>query len=278
MKIHAIQTGTVQVKINQQRGKGKGIMRLLNVLYGKAWSDPLPIYAWLIEHPEKLILVDTGETHRVHRPGYFADWHPYFRRAVKFEVKAEDEIDQQLTKLGFKAEDVDIVVLTHLHTDHAGGLHHFPQAAVYTTEAEYNQAKGFKGIINGYPSDRWPEWFTPTFIRPIEDHQAPFPKVEYLTKATDIMIVPTPGHTPHHVSVLAVTDDISYFIAGDTSYTQALFEEGVHDGVTANLTQADETFAAIKAYAALHATVYLPSHDPEAKQRLENNIVLSANA
>lgn len=45
----------------------------------RRWTDPLPIYAWLIEHPEGLIVVDTGETAEVNDPGYFPRWHPYFR-------------------------------------------------------------------------------------------------------------------------------------------------------------------------------------------------------
>ena len=41
------------------------------------WTDPMPIYAWLIEHPEGLIVVDTGESARVNEPGYPPRWHPY---------------------------------------------------------------------------------------------------------------------------------------------------------------------------------------------------------
>lgn len=65
MKVHAIQTGTVAVRPRQQRGEGRGAARLARVLMDRSWTDPLPIYAWLIEHPEGLIVVDTGETARV---------------------------------------------------------------------------------------------------------------------------------------------------------------------------------------------------------------------
>lgn len=41
MKIHAIQTGTVQVKKNQVVGKGSGIGRLLNMVFGREWVTPV---------------------------------------------------------------------------------------------------------------------------------------------------------------------------------------------------------------------------------------------
>src|SRR5271165_927808 len=78
LKVHAIQTGTVAVKTRQQQGVGHGQARLARTLADRQWTDPLPIFAWLIEHPEGLIVVDTGETSHVTDRGYFPWWQPYF--------------------------------------------------------------------------------------------------------------------------------------------------------------------------------------------------------
>jgi hypothetical protein len=51
MRIHAIQTGTVAIKKRQRQGEGKGLVRLKNTMLDTEWTDPLPIYAWVIEHP-----------------------------------------------------------------------------------------------------------------------------------------------------------------------------------------------------------------------------------
>jgi N-acyl homoserine lactone hydrolase len=51
-------------------------------------------------------------------------WHPFYRRAARFSVQPEEEIGPQLRALGIAARDVRQVVITHLHTDHAGGLVH----------------------------------------------------------------------------------------------------------------------------------------------------------
>ncbi|MBZ0299172.1 MAG: N-acyl homoserine lactonase family protein, partial [Anaerolineae bacterium] len=78
MNIHAIQTGTVQVKTRQRAGSGSGPLRLIHTLLDPNWTKPLPIYAWVIEHPEGVIVVDAGESARTAQPGYFPRWHPYY--------------------------------------------------------------------------------------------------------------------------------------------------------------------------------------------------------
>jgi len=46
IRIHAIRTGSVAVKENQRVGKGAGqVGRQINILAGKEWTEPLPIYA-----------------------------------------------------------------------------------------------------------------------------------------------------------------------------------------------------------------------------------------
>jgi N-acyl homoserine lactone hydrolase len=100
MRIHAIQTGTVAITQNWRRGKGYGSIRRLNTLLDRRWTEPLPIYAWVVEHPEGVIVVDTGETASASQPGYFPGWQPYFRFAVKEWVRPEEEIGPQLRALG----------------------------------------------------------------------------------------------------------------------------------------------------------------------------------
>ena len=70
MKIHGLQTGTVRVKASQQVGRGRGSIRQLNILLDRAWTEPLPIFAWVIETNEGVIVVDTGETARTSEPRY----------------------------------------------------------------------------------------------------------------------------------------------------------------------------------------------------------------
>jgi len=276
MKIHAIQTGTVEIKKNQFAGKGNGFMRLVNVLFGKEWLQPaVPIYSWVIEHDEGVIVVDTGETSRTSEAGYFPRWHPYYNLAVRFHVKPEEEIGAQLKQKGINSKDVKKVILTHMHTDHAGGLHDFPNSVIHVNMPEYNRTRGFQGQIDGYPSQRFPKWLSP---QPIEFDSGAFGSFDRswnVTSKGDVKVVPTYGHTPAHVSVVVKMEDVYCFLAGDTSYSEQNLLDKVADGVSPDPSQAIDTMQNILNFASQHPTVYLPTHDPNSEKRLKNKTTLS---
>ena len=278
MRIHAIQTGTVAITENWRRGKGHGAMRQVNTLLDRRWTEPLPIYAWVIEHPEGVIVVDTGETARATQPGYFPAWHPFFRFAVREWVRPEDEIGPQLRALGITPRDVRWLVMTHLHTDHAGGLAYFSGTDILVSRTEYAAARGARGRIKGYPSNRWPDWFAPHLVDFDDRPYGPFARSLSLTKAGDVVLVPTPGHTRGHLSVVVNDDNHAVFLAGDTSYTERSLVEQIPDGVGPDEAREIETHRRILQLARSVPTIYLPTHDPDSARRLTGRQVISADA
>src|SRR6266852_3258990 len=64
--------------------------------------------------------------------------------------------------------------------------------------------------------------------------------------------------------------EITYFLAGDTSYNEELMLAGKLDGVSANEQVTSATLAAIRRFTQSRPTVYLPTHDPGAAERLAN--------
>jgi N-acyl homoserine lactone hydrolase len=268
MKIHAIQTGTVALTKSWREGHGNGRARLVNTLLDREWTEPLPIFAFAIEHPEGVIVVDTGETALASDPGYFPRWQPFFRFAVRESIEPEQEIGPQLTQLGIGPKDVRLVVMTHMHTDHAGGLHHFPDTQILVTRREVDYAAGLRGRVRGYPSNRWPSWFDPTPLELEPTPLAQFPQSLRLTAAGDVTVVPLPGHSPGHVGVLVEEGDHTVVLAGDSSYTEELMLRGSIDGVGPDPAAQRQTHARIRAYAEAQPTVYLVTHDPGVPDRL----------
>jgi N-acyl homoserine lactone hydrolase len=278
MKIHAIQTGTVAVTTAWREGVGHGRRRLLHTILDRHWTEPLPIYAFAIEHPEGVIVVDTGEGAGASKPGYFPRWHPG-ARAFREWVEPEQEIGPQLERLGIRPTDVRWLVMTHLHTDHAGGLHQFPDNEVLVTRAELEFGSGLPGRLRGYVANKhWPTCFNPTVLELEPEPYGPFPQSLRLTEAGDVTLVPLPGHTPGQIGVLVDEGDQTVFLAGDSSYTQELMLRGKVDGVGSDDEAERLTHERIRAYAAANPTVYLVAHDPDTGARLAERRLLYPTA
>jgi N-acyl homoserine lactone hydrolase len=274
MKIHALQTGTVTVTTAWREGVGHGRRRLAHTILDRQWTEPLPIYAFAIEHPEGVIIVDTGESARASQPGYFPRWHPGVR-AFRERVEPEQEIGPQLRRLGIRPADIRWVVLTHLHTDHAGGLHHFPDNEILVTGTELEFASGRRGRLRGYVANtHWPAWFKPTELELEPQPLGPFPRSLRLTESGDVTLVPVPGHTPGQIGVLIDEGDHTVFLAGDSSYTQDLMLRGKADGIGADDEGERLTHDRIRAYVAAHPTVYVVAHDPGSEARLAERRVV----
>lgn len=273
MKIHRIETGRVRIKENQiTRTKGN-LPPMITVLFGKKWAEWVPIYAWVIDHEEGVIVVDTGETYKTSIKGYLPAWHPYYALAVEFDVKPEDEIGPQLQRMGIDpTTDVSKVIMTHMHTDHAGGLHHFPNSEIIIDKNEYYSAKGIQGMMAGYLPHRWPKWLNPTLIDIPLNFYHTFNKSMPLTTDGKIMIVATPGHVANHLSVIVEDGGMYYFLAGDTSYTQENLIKEIPDGVGTN--ESLTTLKNIMSFSKLNPTIYLPSHDPLVPERMNNKEIV----
>lgn len=264
MKVHAIQTGSVRIKTAQVEGRGHG---LVSILADRNWTDWLPTFAWAIEHPEGVIVVDTGQSRHL-LDGYGRSLHPFFRWEVMFRIEPEQEIGPQLLALGIGPRDVQRVVLTHLHMDHDAGLAHFPHSEVLAARGEIAKASGLPGMIRGYLPQRWPAGFDPVPLDLDDGLFGPFAASKRLTKAGDVIAVATPGHTADHLSVLVEDGDAALLLAGDTSYNEALMLAGKVDGVGSDAKVSAATLAAIQTFARERPTIYLPTHDPESAARL----------
>jgi N-acyl homoserine lactone hydrolase len=265
MRVHAIQTGRVRIKQAQIAGRGHGLWRQLQPILSREWADWSPTYAWAIEHPEGVIVVDTGAaTHLKSLPR----WHPFFQLSARFDIEPEQEVGPQLRSLGIEARDVKTVVLTHLHIDHDGGLAHFPHSRILVDRDELARTAGIGGMLQGYLPNRWPSWFDPQPLSWETIPYGPFARSARITNAGDVVAVPTSGHTPSHVSVIVRDGGEQIVIAGDASYLESTMLSGTIDGISPDEAVAKATLTGLCALCAEHPTIYLPTHDPNSAARL----------
>lgn len=268
VKVHALCTGTVAVKTAFRTKRGSSEIAKLNILFDRHFTSYLPIWVWVIEHPEGLIVIDTGENAGVKNlDKYLANESWYmryqFKHAAKFNIAEENELNQQFEKINLKLDAVNLVVLTHLHLDHTDGLKFFPGKEIIVNDYE------FKHPSSNLPST-YPRWFRPNRVIYKKDKIEIFDEAYSITSGEDLLYVPTPGHTPGHSSVIFKTDDFDIVFAGDISYNQGQVLRNELAGINADFKKSKETYNKVLTYAKTRKTIYLPTHDENAGTRLFN--------
>lgn len=167
-----------------------------------------PILGHAIEHPDGVIVVDTGP-----RAG-----HPVIDELYEPEVVS---LVDALNRAGIDERDVVAIVLSHLHFDHCGQHHLLASTPVWTTAAEVEAA--------GEPGYTVPEWAA------IEADRLRI-GADGEEVAEGVRVLHTPGHTPGHQSVAVDGLVGTELLVGQACYSCAEFEDGglaeadLHDG------------------------------------------------
>ena len=166
-------------------------------------------HTWLLRTQKHVILVDTcigNHKARPNSPGFDNLEQPYLER---------------LAQAGFKPEDVDFVLCTHLHVDHVGWntqlrdgrwVPTFPNAKVLCSKAELASAEAKAKANRPGDDDRavWQDSLLPVLeagqLLAVEGRHA----IE-----DGLLVDPTPGHTPGHVVLRAESAGERMLFAGD---------------------------------------------------------------
>ena len=191
----------------------------------------VPIVAFLVEHPTAgAILIDTG----LH-PSVAVDPKQNLGRAAArvfsgLRMEQDDAVSAQLRRGGIEPGDVRLVVMTHLHIDHASAISEFPEAAFVLTEREWHAAAEPRGWLRGYRRQQFDHAFDYRlldFDARAVDSYATFGRSLDLLGDGSIRAVYTPGHTHGHMSVVLRLREREALVAGDAIYTRRTLEDGV---------------------------------------------------
>ncbi|MFK7753382.1 MAG: MBL fold metallo-hydrolase [Sedimentitalea sp.] len=264
IRLHMFQTGWVAVKQEHRSFSSPGTLRLPAIIASAMWTEWLPITAYVIEHPEGLNVVDTGETAQISNPNYAA-CDPiaglFYRKNLKFLVEPKDEIGPQMARAGMSADRVRNVVMTHLHSDHMCGMGFFPKARFWISA----------GAVAGHSGALMCRIPAELNIKPVHQTERAigvFAQSMPLTKDGTLSLVPTPGHANGHQSVLIQDQGTSLCLVGDAAFTVGQIQDGTVAGIVENHRAALDSAMLLKLQMKHFQTVMLPTHDPGNVARL----------
>jgi glyoxylase-like metal-dependent hydrolase (beta-lactamase superfamily II) len=169
----------------------------------------------LVEHERGLVLIDNGAGNKENQK--FHDIYGVENAGAGGRTLLEDGFGA----LGVKPDDVALMIDTHLHFDHAGGNTFvdgggvvrptFPNARYVVQRGEYEWAT--------HTNERTAASYFPHNFEPIVTAGL----YDFVNGETEvwpgIRLIPTPGHTPHHQSVLLESDGAKAFYPADLSPT-----------------------------------------------------------
>jgi glyoxylase-like metal-dependent hydrolase (beta-lactamase superfamily II) len=213
MKVHHLDCGTLCPGV-QRWVNGEGSLRE---------RGRLVCHCLLVESPHGLVLVETGIGKAdIEQPA--AQLGGFFLRTSRPRLDPQQTAIAHVERLGFSARDVQHIVLTHAHLDHAGGIADFPHAAVHVYAPEqravaspvtYFERRSYRRLQFAH-GPRWAP-HEPAGER-FFGFDAALPIAEL---GSDIALIPLPGHTRGHAAV-AVRGPAGYLLhAGDAYFHHA---------------------------------------------------------
>lgn len=162
-------------------------------------------------------------------------------------------LEDALKKAGAAPEEIDVVILTHLHYDHCFNLALFPKAKVYVQKKELAHA------LAPMPCERriyslLKECGKPGWLDGVGRFEAVDGDAEIMP---GVRVILTPGHSPGSQSVVVETNEGSYVMTGDYIPIMDNFEKCIPNTIHNSLRQWYESYDKIKQ---LNARL-LPGHD-----------------
>lgn len=217
----------------------------------------VPIPVWLLEGTEQTILVDTG----------LGDLEEIMTLMSTYGVDMlatrgpDQDIVAGLAAHGVRPEDVDIVVLSHLHFDHVGNNHLFPNATFVVQREEVPQ---------GLTPPPYNQFAYAEYSHHIADVRDRIRMVDGDTELEPgVKLVKIGGHTPGTMVVVVTTDLGRVCLAGDIMYNYRNLELNWPTGSFWDLRDLMAGYDRLR----VEADIIIPGHDWQFRQEFPSGTV-----
>lgn len=245
MKIHVLHTGKVRVSPALPFGGNCNIIKASGITTPKKDWLWLPVSAYLIEHPQGLILVDSG-WHRKISPIGIYDKKAQIESLGSFLLYKINQgvlengaaINEQLEKMGIKDSDIDYVLLTHLDCDHVNGLKQVSKAKkilVSRNKMEFAQKKSIVNLVRY--QHRWWDGVNLTLFD-WNGSVGPYHRSFDLFGDGSIVMVNIPGHSNGLCAVKITNPEGKYVLLfSDGGYATKSWRDMITSGIAEDKKQ-----------------------------------------
>src|SRR5688572_16389593 len=217
LKVHAIQAGGQRLDGGAMFGVVPKSLWERRIKADERNRIQLGMRCLLIEHERGLALIDNGAGNKE---------NPKFHEIYGVEnsgAEGRTLLEDGLRSIGVRPEDIALMIDTHLHFDHAGGntwideggvvRPTFPNARYVVQRGEYEWAT--------HTNERTAASYFPHNFEPV----IAAGQFDFIAGETEIWpgirLLPTPGHTPHHQSILIESDGAKAFYPADLMPTSS---------------------------------------------------------
>lgn len=263
IKVHIIHTG--EVRVDEALPFGGEVKSWNPIAYtglGRSIKHQiwLPVSCYLIEHPKGKVLIDTGwHTHmRGNQRKHLGLLHYIINKG---NLPAGQAIHEQLAAKGIQPEDLDYVILSHLHSDHVDGLKHVQNAKkILVSEEEW---VGAKNDPKRYVKAMWDGVNVETFTFE-RSNIGPKQRSFDLFGDGSVVFVHTPGHSAGLSATIIKNHNQFVLLASDVGYATKSWKKMIMPGVRVNKDDVIQSLKWVQLQAeSPHCVAAIANHDAD---------------
>jgi N-acyl homoserine lactone hydrolase len=216
---------------------------------------------WLIKHGSEWLLWDAGVPEAAHNDP--RGWATLPRLIV---YHLDRTLTDQLAEVGLNSRDITRVAISHTHGDHIGNVAMFANATILMQQAEYswiNSPNGPNDNVNQLMALARQLLGTPKNLQLIDGAADVFGD-------GSVTLVPTPGHTPGHQSLLVHLKNSGFIIlSGDVVHSEKNFERNIVPSLNTNKQDSLASMEKIRQLVAAYKATLFINHDKKQEDKLK---------